>query len=78
MARFTAASGITAALAATALLGLTACSDPGATAAASAPASNASSSATKQFNLTPQQDRIKLSVDSAAAALGPVGIKADG
>ncbi|MFJ4228888.1 ABC transporter substrate-binding protein [Paenarthrobacter nicotinovorans] len=78
MARITAASGVTAALAAAALLGLAACSDPGATAAASAPASNASSSATKQFNLTPQQDRIKVSVDPAAAALVPAAIKADG
>ncbi|MGR0160489.1 ABC transporter substrate-binding protein [Paenarthrobacter nitroguajacolicus] len=79
MARFTAKSGVTAALAATALLGLAACSDPGATAAASAPASNASSTtSTKEFNLTPQQDRIKVKVDSAAAALVPDAIKADG
>ena len=81
MARFALKTGATAALAATALLGLAACSDPGATAAtgASAPASNASSSSsTKEFNLTPQQDRIKVTVDSAAAALVPDAIKADG
>lgn len=79
MARFAAKTGVTAALAATALLWLAACSDPGATAAtgASAPASNASSS-TKEFNLTPQQERIKVTVDSAAAALVPDAIKADG
>ncbi|ABM08115.1 polar amino acid transport system substrate-binding protein [Pseudarthrobacter sp. PvP004] len=81
MARFAGKTGVTAALAATALLGLAACSDPGATAAtgASAPASSASSSSsTKEFNLTPQQDRIKVTVDSAAAALVPDAIKADG
>jgi polar amino acid transport system substrate-binding protein len=79
MARFALKTGATAALAATALLGLAACSDPGATAAtgATAPASSASSS-TKEFNLTPQQDRIKVSVDSVAAALVPDAIKADG
>ncbi|MFI2566397.1 ABC transporter substrate-binding protein [Paenarthrobacter sp. NPDC089989] len=80
MARFAAKTGVTAALAATALLGLAACSDPGATAAtgATAPASNASSSATKEFNLTPEQNRIKVEVDSAAAAQVPDAIKADG
>ncbi|MCF3138486.1 MULTISPECIES: ABC transporter substrate-binding protein [unclassified Paenarthrobacter] len=81
MARFAVKTGVTAALAATALLGLAACSDPGATAAtnATAPSSNASSgSTTKEFNLTPQQDRIKVAVDSAAAALVPDAIKADG
>ncbi|WP_420179217.1 ABC transporter substrate-binding protein [Paenarthrobacter sp. TA1.8] len=79
MARFALKTGATAALAAAALLGLAACSDPEATAAtgATAPASSASSS-TKEFNLTPQQDRIKVSVDSAAAALVPDAIKADG
>ena len=82
MARFALKTGATAALAATALLGLAACSDPGATAATgtSAPASNASSSSSsaKEFNLTPQQDRIRVSVDPAAAALVPDAIKADG
>lgn len=80
MARFAAKTGLTAALAATALLGLTACSDPGAT-AATAPSSGsspASSSAAKEFNLSPEQDRIKVTVDSAAAALVPEAIKADG
>src|SRR4051794_7957831 len=80
MARFAAKTGLTAALAATALLGLAACSDPGAT-AATAPSSGsspASSSAAKEFNLSPEQDRIKVTVDSAAAALVPEAIKADG
>lgn len=80
MARFAAKTGLTAALAATALLGLAACSDPGATAATapSSGSSRASSSAAKDFNLSPEQDRIKVTVDSAAAALVPEAIKADG
>ncbi|WP_017199540.1 ABC transporter substrate-binding protein [Arthrobacter sp. M2012083] len=82
MARFALKTGATAALAATALLGLAACSDPGATAATGATpqgsASASTSSSTKEFNLTPQQDRIKVTVDSAAAALVPDAIKADG
>ncbi|MFE4198635.1 ABC transporter substrate-binding protein [Paenarthrobacter sp. NPDC056912] len=82
MARFAAKTGVTAALAATALLGLAACSDPGATAATapqgSASANASSSSSTKEFNLTPQQDRIKVAVDAAAAAKVPDAIKADG
>ena len=32
----------------------------------------------KQFNLSPQQDRIKATVDAAAAALVPEAIKKDG
>ncbi|XAS71826.1 ABC transporter substrate-binding protein [Micrococcaceae bacterium Sec5.1] len=80
MARFAAKTGLTAALAATALLGLAACSDPGATAATapSSGSSTASSSAAKEFNLSPEQNRIKVTVDSAAAALVPEAIKADG
>ncbi|YCH07208.1 ABC transporter substrate-binding protein [Arthrobacter sp. alpha11c] len=80
MARFAAKTGLTAALAATALLGLAACSDPGATAATapSSGSSTASSSGAKDFNLSPEQDRIKVTVDSAAAALVPEAIKADG
>ncbi len=79
MARFAAKTGLTAALAATALLGLAACSDPGAAATApSSGSSTASSSAAKDFNLSPEQDRIKVTVDSAAAALVPEAIKADG
>jgi polar amino acid transport system substrate-binding protein len=62
----------------TALLALTACSDPGAT-AAPAPTSGSSTTATgKTFNLEPEQNRLKVSVDSAAAALVPEAIKADG
>lgn len=80
MARFAAKTGLTAALAATALLGLAACSDPGATAATapSSGSSTASTSVAKEFNLSPEQDRIKVTVDSAAAALVPEAIKADG
>ncbi|MET3367718.1 UNVERIFIED_CONTAM: polar amino acid transport system substrate-binding protein [Jeotgalibacillus campisalis] len=82
MARFALKTGATAALAATALLGLAACSDPGATAATGAnpqgSASASTSSSTKEFNLTPKQDRIKVTVESAAAALVPDAIKADG
>ncbi|MHC8609295.1 ABC transporter substrate-binding protein [Paenarthrobacter ureafaciens] len=79
MARFAAKTGLTAALAATTMLGLAACSDPGAT-AATGPGSTSSSAsaASKQFNLSPEQDRIKVEVDSAAAAQVPDAIKADG
>ena len=69
-------SGVTVAVAATTLLGLAACSDPGAAAASGTSA--APSSSVKQFNLSPQQDRIKVSVDAAAAALVPDAIKKDG
>jgi polar amino acid transport system substrate-binding protein len=79
MARFAAKTGVTAALAATALLGLAACSDPGATAATGSGATSSSASAsTKQFNLSPEQDRVKVDVDAAAAAQVPDAIKADG
>jgi len=66
-----------AALAVSALLGLAACSDPGAS-AATAPSSSVTSSTGKTFNLSPQQDRFKVSADPAAAALVPEAIKADG
>lgn len=80
MARFAAKTGVTAALAATALLGLAACSDPGATAATGSQgsASASASSSTKEFNLTPEQNRIKVQADPAAAAQVPDAIKADG
>lgn len=62
----------------TALMGLSACADPGATAAA-APASESSTTAAgKSFNLSPGQDRFKVSEDPAAAALVPESVKADG
>lgn len=77
MARFTTKTGVTVALAVTALLGLAACSDPGATAATGSGSASASATA-KQFNLSPVQDRIKVDVDSAAAAQVPDAIKADG
>ncbi|MEV7606636.1 ABC transporter substrate-binding protein [Paenarthrobacter sp. NPDC089322] len=85
MARFAGKTGVTAALAAVALLGLAACSDPGATAATgattpqgSAGANASSSAAAKQFNLTPEQNRVKVTVDPEAAAKVPDAIKADG
>jgi len=74
---FTTKPAAVVALAVSALLGLAACSDPGASAAA-APSSSAANSAGKTFNLSPQQDRFKVAPDSAAAALVPEAIKADG
>ncbi|MGY3318936.1 ABC transporter substrate-binding protein [Arthrobacter sp. H-02-3] len=71
-------SGVTVALAASTLLGLAACSDPGAAAASGTTAAPSSSSGVKQFNLSPQQDRIKVTVDAAAAKLVPDTIKKDG
>ena len=65
------------ALTVTALLGLAACADPGAT-AATAPTPGSTTAAGKAFNLSPQQDRFKVSVDAAAAALVPEAIKSDG
>lgn len=65
------------ALAVSALLGLAACSDPGAS-AATAPSSSATNATGKTFNLSPQQDRFKVSTDPASAALLPDAIKADG
>ena len=67
-----------AALALTSLLALAACSDPGATAASAPSSSSAVTAAGKTFNLAPEQDRFKVSVDSEAAALVPEAIKADG
>ena len=71
-------SGVAVALAATTVLGLAACSDPGAAAAGGTSAAPSSSSGIKKFNLSPQQDRIKATVDAAAAALVPDSIKKDG
>jgi polar amino acid transport system substrate-binding protein len=72
------------ALAATSLLALSACSDPGAAAAGAAASANApaatntATSSAKTFNLTPEQDRFPVTVDQAAAALVPEAIKKDG
>ena len=66
------------AFAATALLALSACTDPGAAAAGNAPTASSSSSGAKTFNLSPQQDRVRVTVDQAAAALVPEAIKKDG
>lgn len=71
-------SGVSLALAASTVLGLAACSDPSAAAAGGTAAAPPSSSGVKQFNLSPQQDRIKATVDSAAAALVPEAVKKDG
>lgn len=65
------------ALTVSALLGLAACSDPGAS-AATAPSSSPANSAGKTFNLSPEQDRFNVAADPAAAALVPEAIKADG
>jgi polar amino acid transport system substrate-binding protein len=78
MSRTTVKTGVSVALAATTLLGLAACSDPGASAASSASPTSSSSSGAKTFNLSPQQDRVKATVDKAAAALVPDAIKKDG
>ena len=79
MSRTTLLTGVSAALAATTLLGLTACSDPGASAVSGAgPSATAVSAGVKQFNLSPQQDRIKVAVSTEAAALVPDAIKQDG
>ncbi|ALV45718.1 ABC transporter substrate-binding protein [Arthrobacter alpinus] len=67
-------SALSIAVAASALLGLAACSDPGASAAPAA----ANTSGVKTFNLTPEQDRVSVTVDPAAAALVPAEIKKDG
>jgi len=69
--------GVSVALASTTLLGLAACSDPGA-AATSGTTAAPSSSGVKQFNLSPQQDRIPVTEDAAAAALVPDAVKKDG
>ena len=68
---------VAAALTVTVLLALTACSDPGAAATALSTVSSPTAGG-KTYNLSPEQDRFKVSVDSAAAALVPEAIKADG
>ncbi|WP_449374696.1 ABC transporter substrate-binding protein [Arthrobacter psychrolactophilus] len=68
---------LSVAVAASALLGLAACSDPGANAAPAAPAPSGTAGATT-FNLSPQQDRVPVTADPAAAALVPEAIKKDG
>jgi polar amino acid transport system substrate-binding protein len=67
-----------AALALTSLLALAACSDPGATAAAAPSSASTANANGKTFNLTPEQNRVKVNVDTDAAALVPDAIKADG
>ncbi|MDP5226277.1 MULTISPECIES: ABC transporter substrate-binding protein [Arthrobacter] len=66
-------------LLATAAVGLSACSDPGANAAGNNNAPSPSATvAGKVFNLSPQQDRFPVTEDPAAAALVPDAVKADG
>ncbi|MDQ4504184.1 ABC transporter substrate-binding protein [Sinomonas sp. ASV322] len=70
------AAGLPAvALAAVALLGLSACSDPGAQAAS---ATTQATVAGKAFNLSPQQDRFQAPKDEASAALVPADVRARG
>ncbi|GAB5078934.1 ABC transporter substrate-binding protein [Arthrobacter sp. AD-310] len=66
-----------AALAAS-LLGLAACADPGATAATAPSSSSSPTAAGRTFNLSPEQNRLKVEVNPEAAALVPEAIKADG
>jgi ABC-type amino acid transport substrate-binding protein len=61
-----------------ALLRLAPCADPGATAATAPTSGSSTTAAGKTFNLSPEQDRFKVSVDSGAAVLVPDAIKADG
>lgn len=75
MASLTARSALTVALAASTVLGLAACSDPGANVSAAVPSTTSSA---KAFNLSPDQDRVAVTVDTAAAALVPEDIKKDG
>lgn len=74
MTRLSTKKVLSAALTAATLLALAACSDPGAN-AATVPSSV---TGVKVFNLSPNQDRIKVSVDPAAAALVPAEIKSSG
>ncbi|MCU1548285.1 MAG: transporter substrate-binding protein [Arthrobacter sp.] len=78
MASNTLTSGVGVALVATTLLGLSACSDPGASTASNAGPASSASSGVKQFNLSPQQDRVKVTVSKEAAALVPDPIRKDG
>ena len=78
MPSITLKSGFTVALAATTLLGLAACSDPSASATSNASPTASSASGLKQFNLSPEQDRIKVTVNKEAEALVPDAIKGDG
>lgn len=74
MTRLSTKKVLSAALTAATLLALAACSDPGAN-AATVPSSVPG---VKVFNLSPDQDRIKVNVDPAAAALVPAEIKSSG
>lgn len=68
---------VIAALAAS-LLGLAACADPGATAATAPSSSSSPTAAGRTFNLSPEQNRLKVEVNPEFAALVPEAIKADG
>ena len=78
MVRIKTQQAVGTALAISSLLALAACSDPGATAATAPSSASAATAGGKTFNLTPEQNRVKVTVDAAAAALVPEAIKADG
>jgi polar amino acid transport system substrate-binding protein len=78
MATFRTRPAVSAAIAVTAVLALAACSDPGATAAGAPSSESSAGLGVKQFNLSPEQGRVEVAEDSAAAALVPDAIKADG
>jgi polar amino acid transport system substrate-binding protein len=67
-----------AAFTVTAIIGLAACADPGATAATAPSSESSTTAAGRTFNLSPEQDRVKVTVDPDAAALVPEAVKADG
>lgn len=73
-------SALTIALAASAALGLAACSDPGANVGANAGANapGAPASTAKTFNLSPEQNRAPVAADPAAVALVPAEVSKDG
>lgn len=73
-------SALSIALAASAALGLAACSDPGANvgANAGAKAAGAPTSTAKTFNLSPDQNRAPVAADPAAVALVPAEVSKDG
>ncbi|MDP9999269.1 ABC-type oligopeptide transport system substrate-binding subunit [Pseudarthrobacter sulfonivorans] len=78
MVRIKTQQAVGTALAISSLLALAACSDPGSTAATAPSSASAATAGGKTFNLTPEQNRVKVTVDAAAAALVPEAIKADG
>ncbi|MDR6794701.1 polar amino acid transport system substrate-binding protein [Pseudarthrobacter oxydans] len=78
MAPTKATAAAVAAFTITAIIGLAACADPGATAATAPSSESSTTAAGRTFNLSPEQDRVKVTVDPDAAALVPEAVKADG